>query len=143
MFLISISLSNKVPAAVGARHAMETRVTAVWMAIIHGMTIVYSVLTLAARRVPPTVGVIHAKLATTWMVTGVTSVVLAVRRVQVPVVVIRVALDTGYIHVTPGVLQGVKETHVVKMTGTAYAGPVSKDCNAIKHAHPDFGENIA
>ena len=35
MFLISISLSNKVPAAVSAWHALETRVTAVLMATTH------------------------------------------------------------------------------------------------------------
>jgi len=81
MFLISISLSTKVTAAGGARHALETRVTAVLMATTHCMTIATRVLTLSARRVPPTVSVIHANLATTWMIIGVTGVALAVRRV--------------------------------------------------------------
>jgi len=93
-----------VSAAVGARHAMEALVTAVLMATTHGMPIVNRVLTLAARRVPAAVCVIHAQLATTWMITGVTGVVLAVRRVQVPVVVIRAILDYGDVHVTPRVV---------------------------------------
>jgi len=50
MFLISISLSNKVHAAVGARHAMEARVTAVLMATTHIFTIV-PIVHSAARRV--------------------------------------------------------------------------------------------
>ena len=60
-----------------------------------------------------------------------------------PVYVLRVVLDTGDIHVTPGVLQGVKEIHVVNMTGNVCADQVTRDRNAIKHAHPDFGENTA
>jgi len=52
MFVINKSLFNKVNAAVGARHAIETRVTAVLMATTHGMPIVNCVVTLTARRVP-------------------------------------------------------------------------------------------
>jgi len=52
-------------------------------------------------------------------------------------------MDTGDVHVTPGVVQGVKETHVVNMTGTVCAVQVTMDCNATKHAHQDFGGNIA
>jgi len=142
MFVINISLFNKVNAAVGARHAIETRVTAVLMATTHGLTIVPIVFS-AARRVRTVLVVIPAKLATTWMVTSVTSVVLVVKRVQVPVVVIPATLDTGDVDVTPCVVQGVKEIHVVHMTGTVCAGQVTMDRNAIKHAHPDLGENIA
>ena len=78
-------------------------------------------MTLPVRRVQVPAIVVRAKMATTWTITGVTSVTLPVRRVQVPAIVLRAKLDYGNVTATPRVAQGVKAVLVTEMTAVVRA----------------------
>lgn len=121
LFYVFVFKFNVTPARTCAPHVREARVTAAMMATIRMVDTVMPVST-AARRVQIAILAIRARLATTGMVTGAHGVgPLAARRVQVPVFVNRASLDTGEVHVTTCVQQGVKEVCATKMTAAVSA----------------------